>query len=145
MALYDDQLVFLGFREPKNSDIFPVGNRLDRTDRWLFLSCAEFFGQHSRSCFYQHVGNNCTPVSSLPPSTPICRQLCDICLAWLGDNVFSIRVAATDNLKRLTDHFGTQWARDHILPKVACVPRSTSNRLRTTFFHCVSASTATSA
>lgn len=46
------------------------------------------------------------------------RQLCDICLAWLGDNVFSIRVAATDNLKRLADHFGTQWARDHILPKV---------------------------
>ncbi|CAM9592625.1 unnamed protein product [Ectocarpus sp. 8 AP-2014] len=45
-------------------------------------------------------------------------KLCDICLAWLGDNVFSIRVAATDNLKRLTDHFGTQWARDHILPKV---------------------------
>ncbi|CAN0463565.1 unnamed protein product, partial [Laminaria digitata] len=44
-------------------------------------------------------------------------QLCDICLAWLGDTVFSIRVAATDNLKRLTDHFGTQWARGHILPK----------------------------
>ncbi|CAN0279674.1 unnamed protein product, partial [Hapterophycus canaliculatus] len=46
------------------------------------------------------------------------RQLCDTCLTWLGDSVFSIRVAATDNLKRLADHFGTQWARDHILPKV---------------------------
>lgn len=45
-------------------------------------------------------------------------KLCDICLAWLGDDVFSIRIAATDNLKRLTDHFGTQWARDYILPKV---------------------------
>lgn len=32
--------------------------------------------------------------------------------------MFSIRVAATDNLKRLADHFGTQWARDYILPKV---------------------------
>lgn len=42
--------------------------------------------------------------------------------------MFSIRVAATDNLKRLTEHFGTQWAREHIFPKVRprCIalPRS---------------------
>lgn len=56
-----------------------------------------------------------------PPTPAFCvtyRQLCNTCLTWLGDSVFSIRVAATDNLKRLADHFGTQWARDHILPKV---------------------------
>lgn len=57
------------------------------------------------------------PFASPSLASPV-GQLCDICLAWLGDNVFSIRVAATDNLKRLTDHFGTPWARDHILPKV---------------------------
>ncbi len=63
---------------------------------------------------------NDAPVAlPLPPPACCTVQLCDICLAWLGDNVFSIRVAATDNLKRLTDHFGTPWARDHILPKVS--------------------------
>lgn len=55
----------------------------------------------------------------LPLPVFVRLQLCDICLAWLGDTVFSIRVAATDNLKRLANHFGTQWARDYILPKVA--------------------------
>jgi serine/threonine-protein phosphatase 2A regulatory subunit A len=39
-------------------------------------------------------------------------------MSWLGDTVFSIREAATINLKRLTEVFGVEWARSTIIPKV---------------------------
>jgi len=39
-------------------------------------------------------------------------------MSWLGDNVYSIREAATVNLKRLTEVFGVEWARQAIVPKV---------------------------
>lgn len=39
-------------------------------------------------------------------------------MSWLGDNVFSIREAATQNLKRLTEVFGAEWAQSTIIPKV---------------------------
>lgn len=39
-------------------------------------------------------------------------------MVWLADSVFSIREAATHNLKRLTEVFGVAWADKHILPKV---------------------------
>jgi len=39
-------------------------------------------------------------------------------MSWLGDNVYSIREAATVNLKRLTEVFGVEWARHAIVPKV---------------------------
>ena len=41
-----------------------------------------------------------------------------LCMSWLGDTVFSIREAATINLKKLTDVFGVEWARTTIIPKV---------------------------
>ncbi|BEI82618.1 hypothetical protein CcaverHIS002_0304860 [Cutaneotrichosporon cavernicola] len=41
-----------------------------------------------------------------------------LCMSWLGDTVFSIREAATINLKKLTDVFGVDWARTTIIPKV---------------------------
>ena len=46
------------------------------------------------------------------------EQLSDLCMSWLGDTVFSIREAATVNLKKLTEVFGVQWARTSIIPKV---------------------------
>jgi serine/threonine-protein phosphatase 2A regulatory subunit A len=46
------------------------------------------------------------------------EQLSNLCMSWLGDTVFSIREAATINLKKLTDVFGVQWARQTIIPKV---------------------------
>ncbi|THH06108.1 hypothetical protein EW145_g4319 [Phellinidium pouzarii] len=46
------------------------------------------------------------------------EQLGNLCLSWLGDNVFSIREAATVNLKKLTDVFGVEWSRNAIVPKV---------------------------
>jgi len=39
-------------------------------------------------------------------------------MGWLGDAVFSIREAATQNLKKLTEVFGVDWANDSIIPKV---------------------------
>lgn len=39
-------------------------------------------------------------------------------MSWLGDTVFSIREAATQNLKKLTEVFGVDWASEAIIPKV---------------------------
>ncbi|EEH39598.1 protein phosphatase PP2A regulatory subunit A [Paracoccidioides lutzii Pb01] len=46
------------------------------------------------------------------------EQLSALCMGWLGDAVFSIREAATQNLKKLTEVFGVDWAKDSIIPKV---------------------------
>lgn len=45
-------------------------------------------------------------------------QLGNLCMAWLGDPVFSIREAATINLRKLTEVFGVEWAGENIIPKV---------------------------
>lgn len=45
-------------------------------------------------------------------------KLGTLCMGWLGDTVFSIREAATINLKQLTDVFGLEWAKATIIPKV---------------------------
>lgn len=46
------------------------------------------------------------------------KQLSTLCMSWLGDTVFSIREAATQNLKKLTEVFGVDWASEAIIPKV---------------------------
>ncbi|MCO5549546.1 hypothetical protein L7F22_003018 [Adiantum nelumboides] len=46
------------------------------------------------------------------------EQLSNLCMSWLGDTVFSIREAATVNLRKLTEVFGVDWARNTIIPKV---------------------------
>ena len=46
------------------------------------------------------------------------EQLANLCMSWLGDTVYSIREAATMNLKKLTEVFGVDWARGQIVPKV---------------------------
>src|ERR1700722_5982781 len=46
------------------------------------------------------------------------EQLGNLCMSWLGDTVFSIREAATMNLKKLKEGFGVDWARMAIVPKV---------------------------
>lgn len=46
------------------------------------------------------------------------EQLGNLCMSWLGDTVFSIREAATVNLKKLTEVFGVDWAKVAIVPKV---------------------------
>lgn len=46
------------------------------------------------------------------------EKLFDLCMTWLGDAVFSIRDAATTNLKQLVDIFGSDWAKQTVLPRV---------------------------
>jgi serine/threonine-protein phosphatase 2A regulatory subunit A len=46
------------------------------------------------------------------------EQLGPLCMSWLGDTVYSIREAATVNLKKLTEAFGVEWAKVAIVPKV---------------------------
>ncbi|KAG6857573.1 hypothetical protein H0H87_000172 [Tephrocybe sp. NHM501043] len=46
------------------------------------------------------------------------EQLGNLCMSWLGDTVYSIREAATVNLKKLTEVFGVEWAKVSIVPKV---------------------------
>lgn len=49
------------------------------------------------------------------------EQLSTLCMSWLGDTVFSIREASTQNLKKLTEVFGVQWANEQIVPKVVAM------------------------
>jgi serine/threonine-protein phosphatase 2A regulatory subunit A len=49
------------------------------------------------------------------------EQLSSLCMSWLGDTVYSIREAATINLKKLTEVFGVEWARTQIVPKVVAM------------------------
>lgn len=46
------------------------------------------------------------------------EKLSNLCMSWLGDTVFSIREASTQNLKKLTEVFGVEWAQEAIVPKV---------------------------
>jgi len=46
------------------------------------------------------------------------EKLGGLCMAWLGDSVYSIREAATLNLKKLTEIFGIEWASSFIIPRV---------------------------
>ena len=39
-------------------------------------------------------------------------------MRWLADPVFSIREAATANLRSLAEEFGADWAKEHIVPQV---------------------------
>ncbi|KAJ1436236.1 HEAT, type 2 [Sesbania bispinosa] len=41
-----------------------------------------------------------------------------LCMQWLQDKVHSIREAAANNLKRLAEEFGPEWAMQHIIPQV---------------------------
>lgn len=46
------------------------------------------------------------------------EKLINLTLAWLGDVVFSIRKAAAQNIRHLTEIFGEDWARTNIVPRI---------------------------
>lgn len=46
------------------------------------------------------------------------EKISTLCLSWLGDPVFVIREAGTNNIKRLIEVFGLEWAQSSIIPKV---------------------------
>mmetsp|Transcript_39252 Transcript_39252/g.155731 ORF Transcript_39252/g.155731 Transcript_39252/m.155731 type:complete len:616 (-) Transcript_39252:319-2166(-) len=45
-------------------------------------------------------------------------KLSTLCIKWLIDNVWSIREAAIMNLKSLAEVFGTDWAKQNIVPQI---------------------------
>ena len=46
------------------------------------------------------------------------EKLNSLCMTWLIDHVYAIREAATNNLKKLVEKFGTDWAKKTVIPKV---------------------------
>lgn len=67
-------------------------------------------------------------------------QLGNLCMSWLGDNVYSIREAATVNLKKLTEVFGVEWAKIQIVPKVVGMGQHPNYLLRMTTVQAISVS-----
>ncbi|KAE9048885.1 Serine/threonine-protein phosphatase 2A regulatory subunit A alpha isoform [Phytophthora rubi] len=65
------------------------------------------------------------------------EQLSELCMSWLVDNVFSIREAATINLKNLTEHFGVDWARTSIVPRILAMHSNANYLHRLTSLHAV--------
>jgi len=59
-------------------------------------------------------------------------KLSNLCMEWLGDQVFSIRQAATANLTKLGTVFGAEWATRHILPRVVNLGTNPSYLFRMT-------------
>jgi serine/threonine-protein phosphatase 2A regulatory subunit A len=41
-----------------------------------------------------------------------------MCFKWLSDSVYSIRIAAIENLKELSNIFGSKWAEKTIITKL---------------------------
>lgn len=60
------------------------------------------------------------------------EKLGGLCMSWLGDPVYSIREAATKNLRKLTEVFGVEWARSTIIPKVMNMGSQTNYLYRMT-------------
>ena len=46
------------------------------------------------------------------------ESLAALCMRWLGDEVFSIRQAATENLETLSSMFGVEWTVETIIPRI---------------------------
>ena len=64
-------------------------------------------------------------------------------MSWLGDTVFSIREAATANLRKLTEVFGVDWANEAIIPKVMAMGQHPNYLYRMTTCFAISVSTLT--
>ncbi len=63
-----------------------------------------------------------------------------LCMTWLIDHVYAIREAATNNLKKLVEQFGTDWAQQTIIPKVLAMSRDQNYLHRMTCLFCINVS-----
>ena len=68
------------------------------------------------------------------------EKLNSLCMTWLIDHVYAIREAATNNLKRLVEKFGTDWAQQTIIPKVIAMSRDQNYLHRMTCLFCINVS-----
>jgi serine/threonine-protein phosphatase 2A regulatory subunit A len=53
-------------------------------------------------------------------------------MSWLTDHVYAIREAATNNLKKLVEKFGRDWAQNTVIPKVIQLARDQNYLYRMT-------------
>ena len=53
-------------------------------------------------------------------------------MSWMTDHVFAIREAATNNLKKLVEKFGRDWAQNTVIPKVIQLAREQNYLYRMT-------------
>ncbi|CAN8076215.1 unnamed protein product [Agarophyton chilense] len=66
------------------------------------------------------------------------KKLGDLCISWLTDCVFSIREAAIKNLRAMTEIFGLEWAKEHIVFQVMRMYEKSGNYLlRMTALHAI--------
>ena len=68
------------------------------------------------------------------------EKLSSLCMSWLGDTVFSIREASTQNLKKLSEVFGVEWASGAIVPKVIAMGQHPNYLYRMTTCFAISVS-----
>eukprot|EP00002_Diphylleia_rotans_P038935 TRINITY_DN8918_c0_g2_i1.p1 TRINITY_DN8918_c0_g2~~TRINITY_DN8918_c0_g2_i1.p1 ORF type:complete len:575 (-),score=137.22 TRINITY_DN8918_c0_g2_i1:475-2199(-) len=61
----------------------------------------------------------------------------NLCTAWLGDPVFSVREAATTNLKKLAEAFGQEWAKANVVPKILLVAQHPNYLYRMATLHSI--------
>ncbi len=59
-------------------------------------------------------------------------KLSSICVNWLGDDIATIREAATTNIAELTALFGTDWACEFLLPSIDDIRQNASYLRRLT-------------
>lgn len=69
-------------------------------------------------------------------------KLNSLCMTWLIDHVYAIREAATNNLKKLVEQFGTDWAQQTVIPKVVAMARDQNYLHRMTCLFCINVSEA---
>uniref|UniRef100_A0A2K5EV08 Protein phosphatase 2 scaffold subunit Abeta n=1 Tax=Aotus nancymaae TaxID=37293 RepID=A0A2K5EV08_AOTNA len=67
------------------------------------------------------------------------EKLNSLCMAWLLDHVYAIREAATNNLMKLVQKFGTEWAQNTIVPKVLIMANDPNYLHRMTTLFCINA------
>ncbi|KAH7952126.1 hypothetical protein HPB52_018945 [Rhipicephalus sanguineus] len=65
------------------------------------------------------------------------EKLNALCMTWLVDHVFAIREAATQNLRKLVDKFGKDWAQATVIPKVLTMSRDQNYLHRMTCLFCI--------
>ncbi|EHB18716.1 Serine/threonine-protein phosphatase 2A 65 kDa regulatory subunit A beta isoform [Heterocephalus glaber] len=65
------------------------------------------------------------------------EKLNSLCMAWLVDHVYAIREAATNNLMKLVQKFGTEWAQTTIVPKVLVMANDPNYLHRMTTLFCI--------
>ena len=68
------------------------------------------------------------------------EKLNTLCMAWLVDHVYAIREAATNNLKKLVEKFGVEWAQSTVIPKVLAMARDQNYLHRMTCLFCINVS-----